>query len=379
MKRFLVPVPILFLLAACNGGNDAKNTTADTTVAGRSNDTASATAKPSLELVYTDSTYQLTGVAKEEGGSLFVNYPRWSGPYRYAVVTTGADTAKKPFPDAATNAWTPGSPGAGKWVCVQSVYVDDSSRLWVLDPAAPQLGRITGGGAKLVLMNSSGSPARTYSFNGVVSDTSYVNDVRVDVRRNVAYLTDSKTGGIVVLNLASGKAREVLKAHPSTVSDPSFHFVIDGHELMKNGKPAKFNSDGIALTPDGDWLYYKPLSDDKLYRIRTDYLRDSTLSAADLGTKVEDLGHFTTTDGMIFDKAGNLYLGDLQQSRIMRIDKSNKMTEVLRDERLLWPDSYAIADGYLYVSCSQIHKQPDYNNGQNKRTSPYTVYRLRLP
>ena len=46
---------------------------------------------------------------------------------------------------------------------------------------------------------------------------------------------------------------------------------------------------------------------------------------------------------------------------------------------LIWPDSYAIADGYLYITCSQINKQPDYNNGVNKRTSPYTVYRMKLP
>ena len=94
--------------------------------------------------------------------------------------------------------------------------------------------------------------------------------------------------------------------------------------------------------------------------------------------KVEDLGRFNTTDGMIFDKAGNLYMGDLQNYSIVRLDKDHKKTVLVKDERLIWPDSYAIADGYLYITCSQINKQPDYNNGVNKRTSPYTVYRLKL-
>ena len=71
--------------------------------------------------------------------------------------------------------------------------------------------------------------------------------------------------------------------------------------MVKDGKPAKFNSDGIALTPNGDWLYYKPLTDDKLYRIKTEALRDFSLADTALGSKVEDLGHFGSTDGMILD------------------------------------------------------------------------------
>jgi sugar lactone lactonase YvrE len=206
-----------------------------------------------------------------------------------------------------------------------------------------------------------------------------VNDVRIDTGKNYAYITESKGGGIIVVDLNSGKMRRVLQNHYSVHSDPAFKFIIDGHELMKDGKPAKFNSDGIALTPDGAWLYYKPLTDDKLYRIKTDYLRNWNMKDTALNNKVEDLGHFTTSDGMIFDKSGNLYLGDLQNSSIIRIDLALKMTTVIKDSRLIWPDSYSIAGGYLYISCSQIQKQPEYNNGENKRTSPYTVYRMKLP
>jgi hypothetical protein len=54
------------------------------------------------------------------------------------------------------------------------------------------------------------------------------------------------------------------------------------------------------------------------------------------------------------------------------------MTTLITYDRLIWPDSYSIADGYLYISWSQIQKQPEYNNGVNKRTSPYTVYRMKL-
>ena len=332
-----------------------------------------------LELVFEDSTYQLTGIAKEENGRMLINYPRWSPIYQYAVVQTNGLTGKTPYPDAVMNQWEPGQSGLDKWVCVQSAYFDDAGTLWILDPSAPMMKTIQGNGAKLVKMNKTTNTIdRTYSFMSILADTSYVNDVRVDVARQYAYLTESKGGGIVVVNLADGQMRRVLTTHYSTKSDPAFKFVIDGRELMKDGKPVKINSDGIALTPDGNWLYYKPLSDDKLYRIKTEYLRDWSTTETELGTHVEDLGHFNTTDGMIFDKNGNLYMGDLQNYSIVRLDTSLKKTTLVKDDKLIWPDSYAIADGYLYITCSQIQKQPDYNNGVNKRTSPYTVYRMKL-
>lgn len=382
LTRYASCFYIFLLLAACNNANK-DNTTGRADSAPMVIDTSAypSTRQPELELelVYLDSTYQLTGVAKEQLGYMWVNYPRWSDTYRYGVVRVTGTNSREPYPDSIINKWQPGQPGINKWVCVQSVYVDDSSRLWVLDPAAPKLKKITGGGAKLVHMNkNTGFPIRTYSFNGVIPDTAYMNDVRIDVQRNVAYLTESKAGGLVVLDLNSGKARRVLSNHYSVKSDTTFRFVIDGQELMKEGKPVKINSDGIALTPDGAWLYYKPLTDNKLYRISTEDLHNASLSDTALASRVQDLGRFTTTDGMIFDKDGNLYLGDLQNYSIVRIDKNHKMTTLVKDQRLLWPDSYAVADGYLYISCSQIHKQPEYNNGVNKRTSPYTVYRVKL-
>lgn len=376
LKRFVITALAIGFLIACNNAGDNGADSNQGIGYATKEDT---TSKASLELVFSDNTYQITGVAKVEGGMLLVNYPRWSNIYRYAVAEVTGDTASRPYPNDTMNRWQPGQLGKEKWVCVQSVYFDDNRGLWILDPAAPMLKTIQGAGAKLVKMNrQTNKPERTYSFMGIVPDTAYVNDVKVDVTKNFAYLTESKGGGIVVVNLTSGNMRRLLSNHPSTKSDPAYKFIIDGRELMKNGKAAKFNSDGIALTPDGDWLYYKPLTDDKLYRIKTEFLRDINMTDTMMNSKVEDLGHFASTDGMIFDKEGNLYFGDLQNYRIIKIDKDLKMTTLVEDRRLIWPDSYSIADGFLYISCSQIQMQPDYNNGVNKRTTPYTVYRLKL-
>ncbi len=47
--------------------------------------------------------------------------------------------------------------------------------------------------------------------------------------------------------------------------------------------------------------------------------------------------------------------------------------------KLIRANSHNVADDYLYISCSQINKQPDYNEGENKRTTPYAIYRMKLP
>jgi sugar lactone lactonase YvrE len=336
--------------------------------------------QPGLTLVFEDETYQLTGVAVGDQGRLFTNYPLWSDTYKFALAEVTGIKTSVPYPNAAMNNWKQGQDGKNAWVCVQAVYIDDDNTMWVVDPAAPKMGKVYNNSYKLVRINlNTNVVERTYAFDGVVSDTSYINDVRVDTQKQFAYLTNSKEGGILVVDLKSGTTRQVLSNHYSVRSDPAFKFVIDGKELTKNGKVVKMNSDGIALTPDGTWLYYKPLTDDKLYRIRTEDLRNTALTEKALEAKVEDLGHFRTTDGMIFDKKGNLYLGDLLNSSIVRISPDLKMTTLVQDERLIWPDSYSISDdGYLYISCSQINKQPEYNAGVNKRTSPYAIYKIKL-
>src|SRR5579875_3556178 len=99
---------------------------------------ASADSNHALTQVYQNNDFQLTGVSVSKTGRLFVNFPRWSDHYRYAVVEVSPDGSSKPFPDAEWNQWNLKPDTAGNhFVCVQSVVVDSTDALWVLDPAAP--------------------------------------------------------------------------------------------------------------------------------------------------------------------------------------------------------------------------------------------------
>jgi sugar lactone lactonase YvrE len=334
-----------------------------------------------LAPVFHDATNQFTGVAVSRTGRLFVNYPRWGGAHRFDVVEVFPNGSIRPFPDPQWNSWHDGEPGSNKWVCVQSVYVDDEDKLWIVDPASPEMKGVYQNSQKLVKIDlKTDKVERVYNLSDVVGPKSYLNDVRVDTQHKTAYLTESQEGGIVVLFTGSGKAWEVLKKHKSVEADPNHRLTIDGEELMRDGKPMKANADGIALSPDREWLYFKPLSDMKLYRVRTTDLRNDQYRSGELEKKVEDLGSFTTSDGMTVDAKGNLYLSDIEHGAIVRIDQKMKLETVAQDKRLLWPDSFAWSpDGaWLYVSCSQIQTMPWSHNGKSTRTTPYTIYKFRV-
>jgi len=342
---------------------------------------------PPLESVFKDNTYQITGVAVSKAGRLFVNYPYWTDTYRYAVAEIGQDGTVKPYPSAAYNTWREGQPvDLNHWICVQSVHVDAKDRLWVVDAASPKQNGVISNAHRLVCFNlSTNQVEKTFPMQGIVGYDSYLNDIRVDTEREVAYVTESKKGGIIVVDLKSGKSRLVLTGDKSVKADPAYKFVIDGHELRDNLGPVRFQSDGLALTPDGNYLYYKPLSDNKLYRIKTEYLRNAALPAAQLSARVEDLGRVASTDGMIIDRRGNLYLGDDQAYTLYRLAgtglatfKPNKQVLIMDKNRLMWPDSYALYNGYLYVTTSHIQHMAKNNGGKATRKLPYEVLRVKI-
>ena len=206
--------------------------------------------QPVLEKVFSENTYQFTGVAVSAKGRVFVTYPRWSGPYKYAVVEVMKDGSSKPYPDEATNSWQPGDDALNKWVCVQTAYIDDDDFLYIVDPAAPGLGKVVDNAAKVVKFNlQTNQVEKTYRFPLTIDNHSYLNDIRVDTKQQVAYLTNSGTGGIVILDLKTGASRQVLQSHKSVHPDPYVKFIIDGHELKKTRPASRLSVRRYCIKP----------------------------------------------------------------------------------------------------------------------------------
>jgi len=371
--RYIAVLIVAGFLVSCQSKNQTKEVPENT-------ETAVAKANSTLEEVFADSVYQLTGVAVSPGGRLFTNYPYWLEKHGYSVVEIVNGKAV-PYPDAAWNSFHKGENGLDKFVCVQSVVADEKGYLWVVDAAGIGLGKVYQKSNKLLKIRlSDNSIERIYRFpENVAGADVYINDVRIDNNNGYAYMTSSSGGGLVVLNIKSGDSRFVLGDSPSVKSDTAYHFSPNGKELAKrDGSLLKVNSDGIALTPDNAWIYYKPLSDNRLYRISTTLLRNFKTPLKSLEDSVQYLGKFVTTDGMIFDKSGNLYLGDLEKNSIVKITPDLKMQTIIQDDRLRWPDSYSISqDDYLYISCSQIQYMPWFH-ATDEIERPFKIFRIKL-
>lgn len=319
------------------------------------------------------STAQWTGVAVSQEKRLFVNWPRMNTdtvPYSVAEVSNGQTV---PFPDAEWNTWNPTLPPQNRFVCVQSVYVDDQNFLWVLDPANPQSKGVVKGGPKLLKFDlQTRQLVQRISFDTtVVFGTSYLNDVRVDTQQKFAYITDSDRGGLVVVNLATGKSRRLLGNHPSTKSE-NLILTVEGRTWRrKDGTLPSIHSDGIALSPQRDYLYYHALTGKALYRIGTQWLQDESLNESQLGEKVEKLTDTEPIDGMMFGPGGYLYLTYIKQNAIYRYRPGRSLQQVAQSEQLKWPDTFAVGpDSTMYVTTSQLHIP------MNERTEPYQVFQF---
>jgi sugar lactone lactonase YvrE len=331
-----------------------------------------------LQEVASFPNQQVTGVAVSKSGRIFVNFPDWSDDHTISVAEV-IDGKPKPFPNAELNG--PG-PAESHFVCVQSVYVDANDNLWILDPAAPKMKEIVKGGPKLIKVDlKTGQVTQTIPFgDDVAPKKSYLNDVRIDTTAEVAFITDSGLGAIVVVELKNGKARRVLDGHKSTKAESGVKLVVDGRELLDPEKKStpQINSDGIALDSKNNYLYYHALTGHTLYRIKTEYLKDPNVAKSDLESKVETVTETPAPDGMLESPDGSIYLTAIEENAIVRFDpEANKIDTVIQDKRLSWPDTLSWGPGEaLYVSCSQIQNMPRFNNGKDVRVEPYKVFKI---
>ncbi|MCC7408508.1 MAG: SMP-30/gluconolactonase/LRE family protein [Phycisphaeraceae bacterium] len=326
---------------------------------------------------------QVTGVAVSKTGRMFVSFPFWGKQPTYAVAEVDPAGQPQPYPNDYWNQWdgkADGGQALGQFVCVQSVYIDDRDHLWILDTGSPRwMSGVIPGGPKLLDVDlATNTIAKTYYFDShSVEPHSYLNDVRVDNAAGYAYITDSGVGAIVVLNLADRSARRVLENDPSTKSEDVVLHVGGRWWLAPLAIRPKVNSDGLALSPDGQTLYYQALTSHALYAVPTAALRDASLSPQDLAAQVKNLGPSPASDGLVMDAKGNLYHTALEWDAIVRRDPQGQMSILVRDPRLVWPDTFALGpNGEIYFTASQIHLAGPFNWGLRRQLGPYKVLKF---
>ena len=326
--------------------------------------------------------HQVTGVTMSETGRMFVNFPRWTEDAPVSVAEVMPDGKTKPYPDAEWNAWRNDKPLDPKthFICVQSVVADGRGAVWVLDPAAPNTEKEIENGPKLVKIDlASNEVTQTISFDAAVAPQgSYMNDVRFAPDGSFAYVTDSgNKGAIIVVDLKTGNARRLLDHDPSVQPDDSVHVQTDGQDLKRpDGRQPQFASDGIALSPNGDTLFYQALTGNTLYRVATAALRDESLDGAALSAKVQKVAKTDVADGLWMDGKGQLFLTSPQDNSVKMLTSDGKLQLLVQDARLRWPDTFTQGpDGALYVTTSHIQDSPWFqSNGW--RDKDFAVWKI---
>ncbi|MCD5977767.1 major royal jelly family protein [Pseudomonas quasicaspiana] len=343
-----------------------------------------------LQQVFAFHDAMPTGVTVSETGRIFVNFPRWGDdvPFTVAEIRDGKVQA---WPNAQINKEDLQDPAKGL-ISVQSVVADGQGRVWLLDTAAPGFAAPKPGGAKLVAVDlASNKVVKTLVFPAnVILPSTYVNDMRFDFRHGkegTVYVTDSSVSGpgaIIVMDIATGKATRRLSGAKSTSVDPSFIPVVEGQALMTKGADGKKKaptvaSDGIALSPDGQTLYFSPLSSRHLYSVPTSLLRDVSVSETALDAAVQDLGEKGASDGLEADADGAVYATDYEHNGIRKRLADGTWQTIVHDPRVLWPDTLSTGpDGYLYFTANQLHRQAGFQGGKDLRQKPYSLLRVKI-
>ena len=339
-----------------------------------------------LEVVGSFGKSQPIGVSVSSDNRVFVSFPK-KDPYLFGL-TEIVNGERVAYPNKEWNE----TEGDYKkhFLNVQDIYVDTKDQLWVLDSKPASSGSIFGsdgkdkkqeGQFKLVQIDLKDNKVmNVFTFDDLDKSKSGLNDVRVDTEKELAYLSDPGQAAIIVLDLKTGKTRKALSQTKFTLAKEDIVLSYNGHEMRdKNGNPFKSNVNGIALTKDNKWFYFKPINELNLYRIETKFLADSTLTQDELMAKVENMGEVGVTHGLVADKEGNIYLTTSLDYSVRRLTPEGKLEIVVQDPRLLWPDSLGVgSDGYLYFSCAQMQLLPQWNNGKNLVQEPYQVYRIKV-
>lgn len=336
--------------------------------------------------VVTFGDYRAIGVGVSSDNRLFVSFPRRGSTYQYGLVEV-VNGELKPYPDTE---WNSEGDETVHFASVQDLFVDADDFLWVLDSKPAPGGSIFGGNGegkpeghfKLLKINLTTNQIDTvYTFDDLDKTRSGLNDIRVDTRKGLAYLSDPGLAAIVVLDLNTGKTRTVLEKTPFTLADPDIVLSYNETEMRdESGKPFSSNVNGIALTRDFKYLYFKPINKKNLFRIATEYLADASLTDEALQAKVEDMGEVGVTHGLEADDKGNIFLTNSLDYSVRYLNPAGEVYTLVQDSRLLWPDSFGIGtDGYLYFSCAQLQNEPQWNKGVNKAQLPFTLYKVELP
>jgi len=353
---------------------------------------ARATVVGDLELVASLAGDQPAGVAISNSGRLFVSYPRHDGNVAFTVGEIKGGHAVA-YPSVELNHATVET-AAGTLFSVQTLEVDASEHLWMLDTGTLQFGEPpVKGAAKLIEVDlSSNRVLRTVLLPPeALVPNSALKDFRFDFHRGqggIVFITDSAPGfeALIVLDLVSGKAMrrltgsERVSAHGGRTPLVGFEpLLVWPSKAVKQGAPQPWlvGLNAVELSADSKTLYFSAFTGRRLYSVSAGDLSDPVVPNDKVISEVADLGAIGMAGHFTLDTDGRLYYMDMEQNGIFRRTSDARIQTVVVDPRLIWPDTMVIGtDEYLYVTTSQHDRRPEFHDGEELRQQPYGLFRV---
>ncbi len=336
-----------------------------------------------------------TGVSVAADGRIFVNYPRWGDdvPFTVAELRNGKAV---PYPDAATNVFDLARP-AETLSSVQSVVVDPANRLWLLDTAAPGFAAPLVGAVKLVAVDlATDKVVRTVILSGpAILPTTYVNDVRFDLpqgqgRRRLHHRFLNQRAG----RHHRGRSRQrrgLAQAERPCIdlARSGLHSGGGGRALRRPGKGQATGfltvaSDGIAMSADGETLYYCPLSSrhplfgaptaDCCWIARLPDGAGRAAAVVDLGEKGAPRTALKPTTRVASTPVTMSATASGGAGATENGSSSRTIPGSCGSTRSPW----RLTDRHLYFTANQLHRQPQFHEGRDQREKLYVLFRIRI-
>lgn len=315
-------------------------------------------------------------VTSSSEGRIFFNIHPFTQPQRFgdSFVFELVDGEPQPYPNQQLQPRLQG---------VLGITVGPLDRLWLISPAgledrATKLMAFDLATNALVFEHDLGEDAGMFS-----------QDLRVSPDGKTIYMADTgafflASPAIVVFDIESKTARRVLEGHPSTEPQDWEIRTIDGpYKLAWGLVNFSVGVDGVAVSHDGQWLYYATMSHDSLYRVPTATLLDASLPADAVARAVERVGTKPLSDGIEIDAQGRVYITDVENGGVAIMEPDGELQTLFKDEAIVWADGVNLTkDGSLLMTDSEI---PAYIDPllrppaveRLNRAAPHRIYRVK--
>lgn len=284
----------------------------------------------------------MSGIAVTPDGRVFLGFPRHADNHSGCALAELKHGKLVPFPNREMT--YPSDRPYSEWLdSPHSMTTDSTGNIWLIDDGKRAgMDNIPEGAAKVVGFSPDGSLLASIPIKSpVLRQDMQLNDLRIDLKhgeKGMAYITNSSFGttpSLVVADIATRQAREVLANHYSTAIQEGYITFLEGgvrttynknHVTLPSG-----GANGIALVEDR--LYWTPITGRGFYSISTDSLSDFRLSERIVIYE----GDRPACDGLAEDGDGNIYFSAYEQMALVKRDTNGVFHTLVQSPRS-WDD-----------------------------------------